>query len=189
MRCQAFQGLLVLCAFAVGDAFTGAAVSFGRQQIASSRAPLSMAASPRPSGLDGTRSDVIQTASAAVAGVLASAILPAGALAAAKADPNRKGKFGIVRNMTRSIYDDMICGKFVWTSLFMLFPRTTNIQSQSPAVNRNASVWHNVENWCVSLYLTSMNERVQVLLLYEYVLVVRCSVSLSLRSYALALGK
>ncbi|CAM9174117.1 unnamed protein product [Pylaiella littoralis] len=90
MLCQAFQGLLVLCAFAVGDAFTGAAVSFGRQQIASSRAPLSMAASPRPSGLDGTRSDVIQTASAAVAGVLASAMLPAGAFAAAKADPNRK---------------------------------------------------------------------------------------------------
>ncbi|CAN0200277.1 unnamed protein product, partial [Ectocarpus sp. 8 AP-2014] len=47
------------------------------------------ASSPRP-GLDGTRRDVIQTASAAVAGLLASAVLPAGALAAAKAEPNRR---------------------------------------------------------------------------------------------------
>ncbi|CAM9969024.1 unnamed protein product [Scytosiphon promiscuus] len=90
MRSQAFESLLVLCALALSDAFTGMA-SLGRQQqsvvASSAKSTLSMAARP---GLDGTRRDVIQTASAAVAGLLASTVLPAGALAAAKADPNRR---------------------------------------------------------------------------------------------------
>ena len=85
MHSQAFRALLALCAFATGDAFMTAP--------SSSASLLRMgASSPQPSsGLDGTRRDVLQTASAAIAGVLASTVLPAGALAEAKADPNRKG--------------------------------------------------------------------------------------------------
>eukprot|EP00752_Nemacystus_decipiens_P016466 g14720.t1 len=76
--------LLALCAFAVSDGFVG------QVSPRSSKSTLRMSAS-QPSGLDGTRRDVIKTASAAVAGVLAStAALPGAALAAAKPDPNRK---------------------------------------------------------------------------------------------------
>lgn len=86
MRSHAFKAVLALCAFAVGEGFIGPVVS------SSCKSMLRMSASP-PSGLDGTRRDIIKTASAAVAGVLAStAVLPGGALAAAKPDPNRKGK-------------------------------------------------------------------------------------------------
>lgn len=86
---------IALSAAAGCSAFTGGPVTGAaslRQKKVDAVAKVA-AASPRP-GLDGTRRDVIQTASAAVAGLLASAVLPAGALAAAKAEPNRKGVFG-----------------------------------------------------------------------------------------------
>lgn len=85
MRSHAFEVVLALGALAVGNGFIG-------QVSSSSQSMLRMSASPS-SGLDGTRGDMIKTASAAIAGVLAStAILPGEALAAAKPDPNRKGK-------------------------------------------------------------------------------------------------
>lgn len=91
MRSHAFDVLLALCAFAVSDGFIGqVAVPSSQQQQSASM--LRMSAS-QPSGLDGTRRDMLKTAGAAVAGVLAStAVMPGAALAAAKPDPNRKGE-------------------------------------------------------------------------------------------------
>lgn len=86
MRSHAFEVLLALCAFAISDGF------IGQVAVPSSKSMLRMSAS-QPSGLDGTRAEMIKTASAAVVGVLAStAAMPGAALAAAKPDPNRKGK-------------------------------------------------------------------------------------------------
>ncbi|CAB1116863.1 unnamed protein product [Ectocarpus sp. CCAP 1310/34] len=82
---------IVLSAAAGCNAFTGGPVTGAaslRQKKVDAVSKVA-AASPR-AGLDGTRRDVIQTASAAVAGLLSSAVLPAGALAAAKAEPNRR---------------------------------------------------------------------------------------------------
>lgn len=91
MRCQALEALLFLWAAALGDAFTGIPFSFNVQKGVSSlsKTHVAMSASSQQSGF-GTRGDMIKAAGVSVAGVLGSATLPAGALAAA--EPERKGE-------------------------------------------------------------------------------------------------
>lgn len=96
---------IALSATAGCNAFTGGPVTGAvslRQKKVDAVAKVMAAASPRP-GLDGTRRDVIQTASAAVAGLLSSAVLPAGVLAAAKAEPNRRGVFGSLQGTAQVV--------------------------------------------------------------------------------------
>lgn len=92
MRCQALETLLILWAAALGEAFTGVPflsnVRSGSGASSLSKTHVAMSSSSQ-SGF-GTRGDMIKAAGVSVAGVLGSAMLPAGALAAA--DQQRKGE-------------------------------------------------------------------------------------------------
>lgn len=92
MRCQALETLLVLWVATLGDAFTGAPFSFNVRSGsgASSLSKTHVAMSTSSQSGFGTRGDMIKAAGVSVAGVLGSAMLPAGALAAA--DQQRKGE-------------------------------------------------------------------------------------------------
>lgn len=103
MRCQTLEALLVLSAAALGDAFTGTPISFNVQRGVSSlsKTHVAMSASSQQSGF-GTRGDMIKAAGVSVAGVLGSAMLPAGALAAA--EPQRKG--GVIIRLAACLHHE-----------------------------------------------------------------------------------
>lgn len=92
MRCQALETLLILWAASLGEAFTGAPFSSnvrsGSGAKSLSKTHVAMSTSSQ-SGF-GTRGDMIKAVGGSVAGVLGSAMLPAGALA--EADQQRKGE-------------------------------------------------------------------------------------------------
>lgn len=83
MRSQVFEALLVLWAATLGDAFMSTPLSLRAQSHISSSSKAHLAMSTSSQSSSGTRRDLIQTASVAFAGMLGSAMLPAGALAAA----------------------------------------------------------------------------------------------------------